>query len=254
MPALFFGHGSPLNAIEQNDFSQKLTEYGQKLPRPKAILMISAHWLTRGTMITADSRLRQIYDFYGFPRELYEVKYEVAGQPELAQKIANVSSGKILLNSDWGLDHGGWTILKYLFPKADIPVIQLSLDAGKTEQEHLLLARELSYLRSEGVMIIGSGNIVHNLRLISFDRETEPTDWAVEFDLKTKEHILTGAADKIAGYENVSPEIKRLAVPTNEHYLPLIYIMAQLKKGEQISWIYEGYEHGSISMRSLAIS
>lgn len=254
-PLIFIGHGSPMNVVQNNNFTKALTEFGKTIIKPRAILVISAHWQTHGTQVTAMENPRQIYDFYGFPEELYKIKYSPVGLPELAKKISVSSIDiKIGLDQDWGIDHGAWTVLKYLFPQADVPVLQLSLDYDKKELDHLAIAKQLNSLRAENVLIIGSGNMVHNLGLISFDQEAQSTDWAVEVDLKLKQLLLEGDAEKLASYDGISENLKNLAIPTNEHYLPMLYIASLKETTEKLNWIYEGYEHGSISMRSFVIN
>lgn len=254
MPAIFIGHGSPMNAIEDNPFTKNLVKLGQELIRPKAILVISAHWTTSGTFVTAAAQPEQIYDFYGFPDELYQLKYPVTGDPRLAKRICDLFLDlSVNLSSDWGIDHGSWTILKYLFPKADIPTIQLSLDLNKIEIEHLEIAKKLNILREEGVLIIGSGNIVHNLGLISWEKADKSFDWAVEFDEKIKEYLLKNKPEFLGKYLDINPNTKQQAVPTNEHYLPMLYVAALRQPEEKILFIYEGFDYKSISMRSFII-
>jgi len=253
-PALFIGHGSPMNAIEKNNFTKSLISFGKKIKKPKAILVISAHWTTPGTFVTGSAKPEQIYDFYGFPKELYQIKYSALGNLRLAKKICEQFKNiHIKLNSEWGIDHGAWTVLKHLFPDADVPVIQLSLNFNKTEKEHMAIAKKLSALRQEGVMIIGSGNIVHNLALISWERDDGAAEWAKEFDKKIKEYLLADNKLALANYSDINEDLKERAVPTNEHYLPMLYIIALRQPGEKLSFIYEGFEHRSLSMRSFII-
>jgi 4,5-DOPA dioxygenase extradiol len=251
MPALFIGHGSPMNAIEQNDYNRSWAELGKKLPRPKAILTISAHWLTRDTRVTAMERPQTIHDFGGFPQALFDAQYPAPGSPdfaELTKKIVTKTS--IQSDHDWGLDHGTWSFLLPMYPHADIPVYQLSLDYYKPLQYHYELALELQELRKKGVMIIGSGNIVHNLRLLSFSGQTY--DWASEFDEKIKSFLLDKNHEGIIHYEKLGTAA-RMSVPTPDHYLPLIYSIAQQGKNEMISFFNEKTDMGSVSMRSFVI-
>ncbi len=251
MPVLFVGHGSPMNAIEDNEFSQAWIENGKALPKPKAILCISAHWETEGTQVTAMERPKTIYDFYGFPEPLYEMKYPALGSPDLARLTQEtISQINIEQNFDWGLDHGTWSVLSRMFPKADIPVIQLSLDRTKGPAFHYELGKELKALRNKGVMIIGSGNIVHNLRVMVW--QDKAYDWAIEFDEKIKQLILLGEHDSIIHYHKLG-QAAQLSVPTNEHYLPLLYILALQDKEEKIKFFGDKVTLGSMSMRSLRI-
>ena len=251
MPVLFVGHGSPMNAIEDNDFSRAWVEAGKALPKPDAILCISAHWETAGTLVTAMEQPRTIRDFYGFPQSLYEIEYPAPGSPALARLTQKaVQEPHVHLDQTWGLDHGTWIVLHRMFPKADIPVVQLSLDRTQAPAFHYALGRELRGLRNKGVLIIGSGNIVHNLRMMAWQDQTY--DWAAEFDQTIKQLILSGDHDSIIRYQDLG-EAARLSVPTNEHYLPLLYVLALQDKQEQIRFFADRVTFGSVSMRSLWI-
>jgi len=251
MPVLFVGHGSPVNAIEDNEFSQAWIENGKTLPKPKAILCISAHWETEGTQVTAMERPKTIYDFYGFPEPLYKMQYPASGSPDLARLTQEtVSKINIEQDFDWGLDHGAWSVLSRMFPKADIPVVQLSLDRTKVPAFHYELGKELKVLRNKGVMIIGSGNIVHNLRVMVW--QDKAYDWALEFDEKIKQLILSGEHDSIIHYSQLG-QAAQLSVPTNEHYLPLLYVLALQDKDEKIEFFGDKVTLGSMSMRSFRI-
>ena len=251
MPVLFVGHGSPMNAIEDNEFSQAWITAARTLPRPKAILCVSAHWETIGTQVTAMERPKTIHDFYGFPQPLNEAQYPAPGSPTLAEKVQKtVGKINIAADYDWGLDHGAWSVLSRMFPQADVPVIQLSLDRTKEPAFHYELGKELKALRHKGVLILGSGNLVHNLRAVSW--QDTGFDWAVEFDQKVKELILSGEHQALIYYPQLG-QAARLAIPTNEHYLPLLYVLALQEHGEQISFFTEKITMGSISMRSLRI-
>ena len=229
-PTLFIGHGNPMYAIEENEFTQKWQELGQILPKPTAIVVISAHWETVGTFVTAMENPGTIHDFYGFPPLLFEVEYPAKGNPELAQKIVDkVKQTRVELDFKWGLDHGTWSVLRHIFPKADAPVLQISLDRTKSTGWHYEFAKELQFLRKERVLIIGSGNIVHNLRMINF-RQKEGNDWANSANETLKNLVLTDKHDDLINYQNLGAEIA-LAVPTPEHYLPLLYILALKNKG-----------------------
>lgn len=256
MPALFIGHGSPMNVILKNDFTESLAELSRTLPRPRAIMVISAHWLTDGTYVTCISRPRTIHDFYGFPDELYLINYPSPGAPDYAKSVTeSVSKVKIKCNYEWGLDHASWAVLKHMYPEADIPVFEMSLDYSfndwhpKSLQYHYNLASELVELRNKGVLIIGSGNIVHNLRRIDFSGiDAEPYDWAVEFDEKVKSNLLDWNPKGLVDFEKMG-EAAPYAVPTLDHYLPMIYAIALRAEDEPITFTYEGFQHGSISMR-----
>jgi 4,5-DOPA dioxygenase extradiol len=260
MPVLFIGHGSPMNAIQDNSFTRSLTEWGNHLPRPKAIMVISAHWMTTSTFVTCMERPRTIHDFYGFPDQLYAITYPSPGSAEEACHVTEtVRPAPVGCNHDWGLDHGAWAILKHLYPKADIPVFQLSLDYSfndwhpKPLQYHYDLATELGGLRQRGVLIIGSGNIVHNLSQIDFrNMERPPFEWSVEFDEQVKANLLSRNHHDLIHIENVGRGAE-LAVPTLDHYLPMIYVIALQERNEEIMFTYEGFQHGSISMRCFQI-
>jgi 4,5-DOPA dioxygenase extradiol len=254
MPALFVGHGSPMNAIEETVHSAAWRKAAASIPRPKAILCISAHWETEGTFVTAMTEPKTIHDFYGFPDELYRVQYPAPGSKELAERVHEmVASTAVRLDDgySWGLDHGAWSVLRRMYPEADIPTVQLSLDRTQHPRFHYDLGSELVALRSEGVLIVGSGNIVHNLRLLQWDAR-EPYPWATEFDQMSAELILAGEHDRLVAYPALG-EAARLSIPTNEHYLPLLYTLALQQPGEPVSFFAEGLPLGSISMRSVRI-
>jgi 4,5-DOPA dioxygenase extradiol len=237
MPVLFVGHGSPLNVIEDNEFSRSWIAVGKTLPPPKAILCVSAHWETRGTQVTAMEKQRTIYDFYGFPPELYAMTYPASGSPELARRVRDLVGGdEITPDLTWGLDHGAWSVLKRLFPDADVPVIQLSLDGNKTAQAHYDLGRQLQPLRDEGILILGSGNIVHNLHMVVFEDTTY--DWAVEFDGKVKQWILDDTHEPIIHYEKHGRQAA-LAINSAEHYKPLLVALGAKEPGEPVSFFAE---------------
>ena len=250
MPILFVGHGSPTNAIEVNEFSRTWADVGKALPKPKAILSISAHWETPGTFVTAMPKPATLYDFYGFPQPLYEKHYPAPGAPELARSIQQeIGEPKIGLNTNWGLDHGTWSVLSWMFPAADIPVLQLSLDFDQPPHYHYELGQKLTFLRSQSVLVLGSGNMVHNLRAVQWDDVA--FDWAGRFDDQLREHITQRNHQALIDYPAM--ENARLAIPTNEHYLPLLYILAMQKDGEAVSFFCDKVTLGSISMRSLRI-
>lgn len=246
MPVVFIGHGSPMNAIEDNEFSRTWQEIGLSLPRPKAILCISAHWETPETSITAMENPRMIYDFMGFPPELYAVKYPALGNPNLSQQIIDHLAVPVLPDLKWGLDHGAWSVLCRMFPKADIPVMQLSLAFTREGSTHYVIGQQLQFLRDEGVLILGSGNIVHNLgRMVWEDRAF---DWAMEFDLKAKKWIESGDHDPLIQYQNQGPTAS-LSINSAEHYLPLLYVLGASDPNEKITFFNEKIWGGSLSMR-----
>jgi 4,5-DOPA dioxygenase extradiol len=251
MPVLFIGHGSPMNAIENNEFSRSWIAVGKGLVPPKGILCVSAHWETKGSQVTAMETPRTIYDFYGFPPELYAMTYPAPGSPELAGRVRDLAGADgITPDMTWGLDHGTWSVLARLFPDADVPVLQLSLDLTKNAQAHYDLGRQLQPLRDEGVLIIGSGNIVHNLRMVVF--EDTAYGWAVEFDAKVKQWILDDDHEPIIQYDKQGGEAA-LAINSAEHYKPLLYVLGAKEPGEPVSFFTEKVWGGSLSMRSVRI-
>ena len=260
MPVLFIGHGSPMNIIQDNSYTRSLHALGRSLPKPKAILVISAHWLTKGTSVTCMEHPKTIYDFYGFPDELYALRYPSPGSPETAHRvIESVKKVAVSCGNEWGLDHASWAVLKHMYPEADIPVVEMSLPYSfndwhpKPLQYHYDLAAELSDLRKSGVLIIGSGNIVHNLGLIDFQNVNAPTfDWAGEFDARVKASLLARDHRALIRYQDWG-EAALLAVPTLDHYLPMIYALALQEKNEALTFTHEGFQHGSISMRCFKI-
>lgn len=251
MPVLFVGHGNPMNAIEDNEFSQAWIRMGSSLPTPRAILCISAHWETVGTEVTAMQNPKTIHDFYGFPPELFAIQYPAPGSPELAENIRSlVKTIPVQPDQNWGLDHGTWSVLIRMFPKADIPVLQLSLDRTQSPQYHYDLGRELKSLRDQGVLIIGSGNLVHNLGLVVW--EDVALDWAQEFDGKIKDWILQDNHTPIIHYQDYG-RTAQLAVNSAEHFEPLLYTLALKEPGEEVQFFTEKVSMGSLSMRSLKI-
>ncbi|MGA2503917.1 MAG: 4,5-DOPA dioxygenase extradiol [Anaerolineales bacterium] len=251
MPLLFVGHGSPMNAIEENEFSRSWISIGKTMPTPKAILCVSAHWESRGTQITAMEKPRTIYDFYGFPPELYAKNYPAPGSPELAGRIIElVGADEIAPDLTWGLDHGTWSVLVRMFPNANIPVVQLSLDVAKIAQKHYDLGRQLKPLRDEGILILGSGNIVHNLRMVVF--EDIAYDWARAFDGMVKQWILDEDHESIIQYHKQGREAA-LSINSAEHYKPLLYVLGAQDRGEPVNFFAEEVWGGSVSMRSVRI-
>ena len=256
MPVLFLGHGSPMNAIEDNAYRRSWqalgAKFGQQLPRPRLILCISAHWLSRGWWLTAMERPRTIHDFGGFPQELYAQQYPAPGAPEAAQEISGaIAAPPVGLDrQEWGLDHGAWSVLKPMFPQADIPVIQLSMDYARPPAEHFALGQQLAPLRQRGVLIVGSGNLVHNLRAARFDAAPEQAyDWAVEFDRKIAGQMEKGDLAGLADFQQLGP-VAQLAHPTYDHYLPLLYAAGAVDAKEPLRFFNDSYQAASISMRS----
>lgn len=257
MPVLFLGHGSPMNAIEENEFVQGFRKLGTEIPTPKAILCISAHWETRGTFVTAMEHPQTIHDFGGFPPELFAVQYPAPGSPELAKETKKlITSAEVGLDQNWGLDHGAWSVIKHLYPNANIPVIQLSLDYGKSPKYHYELAKELKMLRDKGVLIIGSGNMVHNLGRVDWKNLNTVDyafDWAAEARSKMNKFILDCDHQSLIDYDKQGAEFK-LAIPTPEHYLPLLYTLALQDKNESISLFNDKAVAGSLTMTSVKIT
>jgi len=250
MPALFIGHGSPMLAVTENPYRAAWSRIGEALPRPRAILCVSAHWVTEGTRVAITAQPQTIHDFGGFPRELYEQRYPAPGAPDLARRLpGHVTSTVVAPDDAWGLDHGAWCVLQSLFPAADVPVCQLSLDARLSVQGHLELGRELAALRNEGVLVVGSGNVVHNLRRMR--PGGDPYDWAVEFDAYVRRAVETGYDDALVDFV-LAGESAALSVPTTEHYLPLLYAVGARHAGECPSFPVSGFDLGSLSMLSVA--
>lgn len=253
MPAVFFGHGSPMNALG-GPHAAAWRELGGALPRPEAILMVSAHWETMGaTAVTAMERPRTIHDFGGFPRALYEMRYPAPGSPALAERIRSLPGLEaVVLDHGWGLDHGTWSMLAHSYPDADVPVVQLSLDRSLTPREHYDLGKALRPLRDEGVLVAGSGDTVHNLRAMRRDGTGEPYDWAVRFDAAIKDALRRGDHEALIGWADMG-EDARLSVPTDEHFLPLLYVAAQQESGEPVRFFNEAIDLGSVSMTGVVI-
>ena len=254
MPVFFIGHGSPMNAIEENEFSLSWRKLGKSIPVPKAIICISAHWETRGTFVTAMPMPSTIHDFGGFPKELYNVQYPAPGSPELALDVKHtISMTEVALDEKWGLDHGTWSVVKNIYPEANIPVIQLSLDYNKTPESHYELAKELNSFRNKGVLIIGSGNMVHNLGRIAWDHADDPEygfDWAHHANDIFKRLIVGNNINELINYHALGSEVQ-LAVPTPDHYLPLLYTLALKKENEEALFFNDKTVMGSLTMTSL---
>ena len=249
MPAIFFGHGNPMNAIEDNAYTRAWAVLGQKLPRPKAILCVSAHWYLPATLVTAIEKPRTIHDFGGFPRPLYEVQYPAPGDLDLCRRVQQLCDAQF--DDQWGLDHGTWSVLVHVFPNADVPVAQLSIDETQPAEFHYELGRKLAPLRDENVLVIGSGNLVHNLHTFSWGRHpVEPFDWAVRFENSAREWIRAGDHAPLIGYEKLGRDAM-LSAPTPDHYLPLLYILGTRREDDEVTFPVEGVDGGSVSMLSV---
>ena len=256
MPVLFIGHGSPMNGIEDNEFSRRWTQMAREIPTPAAVLVVSAHWFSKGTKITAMDFPETIHDFGGFPQQLFDVQYPAPGNPALAKETASLlHSAHVELDHDWGLDHGTWTIIRHMYPDAKIPVLQLSIDYTKSPQYHYDLAAELYELRKKGVLIIGSGNMVHNLRMVAWDKMNQPGfgyDWALSMNDKFKQLIADGNHQPLINFDSLGSE-GRLAIPTPEHYLPLLYTLGLKTNRDQVSFFNDQAVAGSLTMTSVKI-
>jgi 4,5-DOPA dioxygenase extradiol len=252
MPVIFFGHGSPLNTLARNQYTEAWRKLGATAPKAEAILAISAHWVTRGTAVTAMARPRTIHDFGGFPQALFDVRYQAPGDPGLAARVRDLLAPvPVQLDQTWGLDHGTWSVLAHAYPDAAIPVVQLSMDGTKPASFHYELARQLAALREEGVLIVGSGNVVHNLMLMRRDEGALAFDWAKRFNENVRHALTSRDHQALIAYERMG-EDARLSVPTPEHYLPLLYIAALQAEGEAMTFVVDGYEAGSLGMLSAA--
>ena len=255
-PLLFIGHGSPMNGIENNQFSQQWSSLAKDFPEPTAVIVISAHWLTRGTFVTAMEKPRTIHDFGGFPKALFDVQYPAIGSPVIAEETQKlITKTDVHLDHDWGLDHGTWTIIRHIYPKANIPILQLSIDYHQSPQYHYELAQELATLRRKGVLIIGSGNMVHNLRMVDFQRINGAYgyDWAIEMNEKFKKNITDRNHKDLINYESMGQAAK-LAIPTPDHYYPLLYILGMQEKNEEASFFNDVPVGGSLTMTSVKIA
>ena len=254
MPAIFFGHGNPMNALAHNAWTEGWAAIGKDIPRPQAVLVVSAHWYLPATLVTAMPTPRTIHDFGGFPRKLFEVNYPAPGNPALADRVqALLAPLSVNLDKRWGLDHGTWSVLVHVFPEADVPVIQLSIDETQPAEFHYELAKGLTGLRDEGVLIAGSGNLVHNLHAYSWGRrQIKPFDWAVRFETRARELLLAAYHEPLIAYDTLGRDAA-LAIPTPDHYLPLLYVLAQQREGDKVSFPVEGFDGGSVSMLTVQI-
>lgn len=254
LPAIFFGHGNPMNALLDNEYTRRWSAIGQAIARPKAILSISAHWYVPATGVTVSTAPRTVHDFGGFPPELYEVKYPAPGDPELARRVQQLLAPvPVALDNSWGLDHGTWSVLKHVYPQADVPIVQLSIDETQPAEWHFDIARRLAILRDEGVLIVGSGNLVHNLHTYAWGREAvEPYDWALRFEQQARAMLVAEENRPLIDYERLGRDAM-LSIPTPDHYLPLLYVLGTRQEGEPASFPVEGVDGGSVSMLSVRI-
>lgn len=254
LPAIFFGHGNPMNAVLNNSYTEAWRLIGKRTPKPKAILAISAHWFVPGTGVTISTAPKTIHDFGGFPQELCQVQYPAPGDPDLARRVQRMLAPlPINLDNSWGLDHGTWSVLRHVYPSADIPVVQLSLDEAQPASFHFEIGRRLAPLRDEGILIVGSGNLVHNLEAYAWGRhKPDPYDWAIRFEKEAREMMVAGEYKLLVEYERLGKEAL-LSIPTPEHYLPMLYVLATRQQGEIITFPTEGVDGGSISMLSVQV-
>jgi 4,5-DOPA dioxygenase extradiol len=255
MPCIFVGHGNPMNALEDNDYTRGWRRLGESIPRPRAVVCVSAHWYIEGTRVTAMDRPRTIHDFGGFPRALHEVRYPAPGDPVLAARVADLLKPTEVLQDDasWGLDHGTWSVLRHVFPEADVPVIQLSIDETKPASVHYELAQGLSGLRDEGVLIVGSGNIVHNLHTYAWGHhDVEPFEWAVRFETEARRLLQAHQHQALIDYESMGADAI-LSIPTPDHYLPLLYVIACHREDDPVTFPVDGVDGGSVSMLAVQL-
>ena len=254
MPAIFFGHGNPMNALQNNEWTAAWSNIGKTIPRPRAILCISAHWYLPATLVTANTEPRTIHDFGGFPRELYQVQYPAPGDPQLARRVQDLLAPlPVELDESWGLDHGTWSVFRHVYPEADVPIVQLSIDKTQPPQFHFLLGQRLAPLRDEGVLIAGSGNIVHNLHAYAWGKHIpDPYDWAVRFETAARDQLLACEFEPLINYESLGRDAL-LSIPTPDHYLPLLYVLGTHRQGEAVTFPVDGVDGGSVSMLSVQV-
>ncbi len=254
LPAIFVGHGSPMNAIEQNGYTEAWQRIGARIPRPSAILAVSAHWYVSNTALTISRAPRTIHDFGGFPEALYQVQYPAPGDPELARRVQGLLAPlDAVLDDTWGLDHGTWSVLRHMYPDADVPVVQLSINALQPGRFHYDIGQALAPLRNENILILGSGNLVHNLRLYDWGKtNTAPHDWALRFEQQARELIMANDVDLLIDYDGLGPDA-RLSIPTPEHYLPLLYVLGSQSDADVVSFPVAGIEGRSISMLAVQV-
>jgi 4,5-DOPA dioxygenase extradiol len=249
MPVVFVGHGSPMNAIEDNNYTRGWRKMAERIPKPKVILSVSAHWYTNGTRIMNEENPRTVYDMYGFPKELYEITYNTPGSPEIAKMAKTLISKETKYDNSWGIDHGTWSVLVHMYPDRDIPVFQISIDAYAPPVVHYKIGKELNALREQGVLLFGTGNIVHNLRLVDWHQENKGFDWAYEFDEYIYKSIMNGNNENVLNYNDLG-KIAKLAVPTPDHFYPLLYILGATEKGDTVSVYNKSCELVSLTMTS----
>ena len=254
LPAIFFGHGNPMNALLTNAYTDAWRRIGDETPKPRAILSISAHWFVPGAGVTVSTAPRTIHDFGGFPRELYRVQYPAPGDPELARRVQNLLAPlPVVLDESWGLDHGTWSVLRHVYPAADVPIVQLSIDETRPPAFHYDIGRRLAPLRAEGVLIVGSGNLVHNLHAYAWgQRMAEPYEWAIRFETEARGLLLAADHRPLVDYESLGREA-RLSIPTPDHYLPLLYVIGVRQQSDAVTFPVEGVDGGSISMLAVRV-
>ncbi|NMB44465.1 MAG: 4,5-DOPA dioxygenase extradiol [Clostridiales bacterium] len=247
MPVIFVGHGSPMNAIEDNNYTKSWKDIAKKIPKPEAIISVSAHWYTKGSKVMNEENPKTIYDMYGFPKELYEIIYDSPGQPKLASKAKDLITRESEYDNSWGIDHGTWSVLVHMYPERDIPVFQISVDAYAPPEVHYQIGKELGVLRDEGVLIMGSGNVVHNLRLVDWDMGNKGFDWTYEFDDFIHDNIINNNHTDIINYKSLG-QVANLAVPTPDHFYPLLYPLGEAKETDKVSVYNKSPELGSLTM------
>jgi len=254
MPAIFFGHGNPMNAVSSNAYTDAWRRIGEETPRPRAILCVSAHWFVPGTSVTIGTAPRTIHDFGGFPRELYQVQYPAPGDPELARRVQQMLAPlPVELDESWGLDHGSWSVLCHVYPQADVPVVQLSIDETQPPAVHYEIRHKLAPLRADGVLVVGSGNLVHNLHAYAWGRHVpEPYDWAIRFEETAKKLLLAGDDQPLVDYESLGRDAL-LSAPTPDHYLPLLYVIGTRQRDDAVTFPVEGIDGGSVSMLTVQL-
>jgi 4,5-DOPA dioxygenase extradiol len=254
LPAIFLGHGNPMNALLNNRYTEGWRRFGQETAKPRAVLAVSAHWFVPGTAVTITTVPKTIHDFGGFPRELYQVQYPAPGDPELARQVQKMLAPlPVRLDESWGFDHGTWSVLRHVYPDADVPIVQLSIDETQPASFHFELGRKLAPLREEGILILGSGNLVHNLHAYAWGQQiAEPYDWAIRFENMARERLIAGDIQPLIEYEKLGRDAQ-LCIPTPDHYLPLLYVIAGRQQGEVISFPVEGVDGGSISMLAVQV-
>ena len=254
LPAIFVGHGNPMNALEQNAWTDGWRLLGDRIPRPRAVLAVSAHWFVSNTALTVSTAPRTIHDFGGFPEALYKVQYPAPGDPELAKRVQQLLAPlDVALDDSWGLDHGTWSVLQHVYPDADVPVVQLSINARRPARFHFEIGQALAPLRDESVLILGSGNLVHNLRLYDWTRQGgEPYEWAARFERRARELIVTNDIEPLLDYESLGPDAQQ-SIPTPDHYLPLLYVLGSRSGSDAVSFPVEGVEGRSVSMLAVQV-